>query len=63
MTQKNSILADAGHVQWTEIDPKDFQNENLTKKIRRNKAEKPYLFKKIFRNILKQTKPSKKINT
>ena len=30
----------------TEIDSKDFKNENLTTNIRRNKAEKPYLKKK-----------------
>ena len=30
----------------TEIDSVDFKNENLTTKIRRNKAEKPYFFKK-----------------
>ena len=39
------------------------KNENLTAKIRRNKAEKPYLFKTIFQKILKQTKPSNKIST
>ena len=32
----------------TEIDSKDFKNENLTTNIRRNKAEKPYLKKKKY---------------
>ena len=62
MRQKNNIPADAGHFQRTEIDLKDFKNENLTNKIRRNKAEKQYFFEKIFQKILKQTKPSNKIN-
>ena len=46
MRQKNNILADDGHFLRTEIDSIDFKNENLTAKIRRNKAEKPYFFKK-----------------
>ena len=46
MTQKNNIPADAGHFLRTEIDSIDFKNENLTTKIRRNKAEKPHLKKK-----------------
>ena len=46
MRQKNNIPADAGHFLRTEIDSIDFKNENLTTKIRRNKAEKPHLFKK-----------------
>ena len=46
MRQKNNIPADAGHFLRTEIDSTDFKNENLTTKIKRNKAEKPYLFKK-----------------
>ena len=49
------------HFLRTEIDSTDFKNETLTTKIRRNKAEKPYLKKKIFQKILKQTKPSNKI--
>ena len=63
MTQKNNIPADAGHFLKTEIDSIDFKNENLTTKIRRNKAEKPHLKKKIFQKILKKTKPSNKIRT
>ena len=47
----------------TEIDSKDFKNENLTTNIRRNKAEKPYLKKKIYQKILKQTERSNKIGT
>ena len=58
--KKNSIRADAGHFLRTEIDSIDFKNENLTTKIRRNKVEKPYFFKKIFQKIWK---PSNKIST
>ena len=32
----------------TEIDSIDFKNENLTTKIRRNKAKKTYFFKKLI---------------
>ena len=46
MRQKNNIPADAGLFLRTEIESTDFKNENLTTKIKRNKAEKPYLFKK-----------------
>ena len=46
MRQRNNIPADTGHFIRTEIDSKDFTNENLTTKIRRNKAEKPYFLKK-----------------
>ena len=63
MRQKNNIPADAGHFLRTEIDSIDFKNENLTTKIRRNKAEKPHLFKKILQKILKKMKPSNKIST
>ena len=63
MWQKSNIPAHAGHFLRTEIDSTDFENEKLTTKIRRNKAEKPYFFKKIFEKILKQTKPSNKIGT
>ena len=63
MRQKNNIPADAGPVLRTEIDWKDFKNENLTTKRKGNKAEKPYFFKKIFQNILKQTKAWNKIST
>ena len=48
--QKNNIPAHAGHFLRTEIDSTDFENENLTTKIRRNKAEKVYIF---FKNIPK----------
>ena len=61
--KKNNIPADSGNFLRTEIDSTDFKNENLTTKIRRNKAEKPYFFKTISQNILKQTKPSNKIST
>ena len=44
MRQKNNIPGDARHFLRTEIDSTDFKNENLTTKIRRNKAEKPYFF-------------------
>ena len=55
--KKNNIPADAGHFLRTEIDSIDFKNESLTTKIRRNKAEKPYIFlKKIFQKILKPCK-------
>ena len=51
------------HFLRTEIDSTDFKNENLTAKIRRNKAKKPYFFEKTFQKILKQKKPSNKIYT
>ena len=59
--KKNNIPADSGNFLRTEIDSTDFKNENLTTKIRRNKAENSYFLKKLFQNILKQTKPSNKI--
>ena len=46
MRQRNNIPEDAGHFLRLEIDSVDFKNENLTTKIRRNKAEKPYFLKK-----------------
>ena len=46
------------HFLRTEIDSTDFKNETLTTKIRRNKAEKPYLKKKILQKILKPYKYS-----
>ena len=61
--KKCNIATDAGHFLKTEIDSTDLKNENLTTKIRRNKAEKPYCLKKLFQDILKQTKPSNKIST
>ena len=42
-TKKKIIPAEAGHFWRTEIDSTDFKKENLTTKIRRNKAEKPYV--------------------
>ena len=60
LRQRNSIPADPGHFLRTEIDSIDLENENLTAKIRRNKAEKPYFLKKIFQKIWK---PSNKIST
>ena len=63
MTQLNNIPSDSWHYLRREIDSTDFQNENLTTKIRRNKAEKSHFFlKKIFENILTQTKQSNTIS-
>ena len=61
--QKNNIPADSGYFLRTEIDSTDFKNKNVTGKITRKKTEKPYFFTKIFQKILKQRKPSNKINT
>ena len=61
MTQKNNILADAVHFFRTEIDSIDFKNQNLTAKIRRNKAQKPY-FKKIYIPTYLQTDETIKQN-
>ena len=61
--KKDNIPADAAHFLIKEIDSTDLKSENLTTKIRRNTAEKSCFFKKIFQNILKQTKPSNKIST
>ena len=63
MRPKKYIPADAGHFLNTEIDSTDFKNENLTSKIRRNKAKKTCFLKKIFQKILKQTKPANNITT
>ena len=60
---KYNIPADAGHFLRREIDLTDLKNENLTTKIGRKKAEKSCFFKKIFQNILKQTKASNKMST
>ena len=49
--KKNNIPSDAGHFLRTEIDSRDFKNENLTAKIRRNKARKPYLKKNIPKDL------------
>ena len=54
MRKKPEFPADARHFERTEIDSNDFKNE---------KAEKPYILKKIFQKILKQTKPLNKIST
>ena len=49
MGQKNNISAHAGHFLRTKIDSIDFKNENLTAKVRRNKAQKTiFLFKKKY---------------
>ena len=50
-TKKTNIPVEAGHFLRTEIDSTDFKNENLTTKIRRNKAQKPYFSKNIFQKI------------
>ena len=62
-TKKNNIPADTGHFLRTEIDSRDFKNENLTKKIRKNKEQKKYFFQKFFKKIFKSTKSSNKIST
>ena len=60
--KKNIIPADGGHFLRKQIDSRDFKKENLTPKIRRNKEQKPYFLKKIFKKIFKSTKPSNKIS-
>ena len=54
----NNIPSNTGHFLRTEIDSIDFKNENLTTKIRKNKAKKPYLFEK---NIPKDLKTNETI--
>ena len=61
--KKKNIPEDAGRFLSTEIDSTDFRNKNLTAKIGRNKEEKPYLFKKNFQKIFKQTKSLDKEST
>ena len=61
--KKNNIPADTGHFLRTEIDSRDLKNENLPKKIRKNKEQKKFFFKKFFKKIFKSTKPSNKIST
>ena len=61
--KKKNIPEDAWHFLSTEIDSTDFRNKNLTAKIGRNKEEKPYLFKKNFQKIFKQTKSLDKEST
>ena len=63
MRKKNNNPADVGHFLRRAIDLKDFENEKLTAKIRRNKAEKPYFFQKMFQKVLKKRKPWNKIIT
>ena len=58
MRQNNNIPGDTGHFLSTKIDSTDIRNENSTKKMKSNKAEKPHFFRKIFQKILKQTKSS-----
>ena len=52
MRQISNIPADAGHFLRTEIDSTIFINEELTAKVRRNKAENSYVFKKNIRKDL-----------
>ena len=52
----NNIPSNTGHFLRTEIDSIDFKNENLTTKIRKNKAKKPYLFEKNIPNDLETSK-------
>ena len=61
--KQDNIPADAGHFLRTETHSTDFKNENLTIKIRTNKAQKPHFLRKRFQKIFKQTKPSNKIRT
>ena len=61
--RKKNIPADDGRFLSTKIDSRDFKNENLSTKIRRNKARKPYFLKNFFQKIFKQTKPSNKKST
>ena len=42
--KKNNIPADTGHFLRTEIHSRDFKNENLPKKIRKNKEQKKFFF-------------------
>ena len=44
MRKRKNISADSGHFLRTEIHSTDFENENLTKKTRRNKAKKKLFF-------------------
>ena len=61
--KQDNILADGGHFVRTETHSTDFKNENLTIKIRTNKAQKPHFLRKRLQKIFKQTKPSNKIRT
>ena len=51
MRQINNIPGDAEHFLRTETDSTDFENENLTTKIRRNRVEKPHFYKKKYSKI------------
>ena len=42
--KKNNIPADTGHFLRTEIHSRDLKNENLPKKIRKNKEQKKFFF-------------------
>ena len=57
--KKDNIPADAGHFLRKEIDSTEFKNENLTAKIRRNKAENSYFLKKLFHEYLETDKTIK----
>ena len=48
MRQKNNIPADAGNFLRTEKDSKDFKNEKLSTKIRRDETQKPYFFERKY---------------
>ena len=52
----NNIPPDAQHFLRTEIDSTDFKNENLTTKLRGNKATNPYFF---LKNIPKDLETDK----
>ena len=51
MRQINNIPGDAGHFSRTETDSTDFENENLTTKIRRNRVKNPHFKKKKYSKI------------
>ena len=61
--KKDNIPADAGHFLRTKIDSTDFRKENVALKIAEKRRKHRVFFKKIFQNILKQTKPSIEIST
>ena len=57
--KKKNNPADAGDFLRTEIHSTDFENEKLTTKIRRNRGERPYFFKKHFPKHLETNKTIK----
>ena len=61
MRKKKNISADVRYFLSTENNSTDFENKNLTKEIKRNKAEKPHFLKKIFQipNVLETDKTIK----